>query len=118
MIRDVCEQTGHHKKDVYRYLKQYWVGGKVINALLPLYHNCGAAGKERQATEGVKRGRPRRVAREDPSLIGINITYVDRKKIKIATKRWYLSKEKNTLTFTYHEMLREMYNTGFYIARA
>lgn len=55
IVSEIVTDQNVHKTTVYKYLRRYWQGGKVRNALLPLYNNCGAGGKERN--EGsVKRG--------------------------------------------------------------
>src|SRR2546428_877404 len=42
LIRDVIKRAGGCKKHIYRYLRRYWQGGMTPNALLPLFHLCGA----------------------------------------------------------------------------
>ncbi|MFC8689555.1 Mu transposase C-terminal domain-containing protein [Brevibacillus porteri] len=112
LITEVCKATGQHKRAVYRQLKRYWIRGKVMNALLPEFDNCGSPGQERQAKKGVKLGRPRKVAREDPNLVGVNVTSRDKKMIRIALKAYYTTDHKNSMTFTYQKMLEEQYNIG------
>lgn len=112
IIAEVCKETGQHKRAVYRQLKRYWIRGKVINALLPEFGNCGSPGQERQARDGVKLGRPRKVALEDPGLVGVSITSRDKKMIRLALKEYYTTTKKNAMTFAYQKMLEEQYNIG------
>ena len=62
-------------KTVYKYLRMYWLGGKIKNALLPNFHKCGAHGFSRVAEEqGTKRGREPKVMKADENSLGINVT--------------------------------------------
>lgn len=47
LIRDCKKKHGVRSKYIYKRLKQYWVGGKTKNSLLPLYKNSGEQEKIR-----------------------------------------------------------------------
>lgn len=113
-IDEESKKLNVQKKCIYRYLKRYWVRGKTKNALLPDFGKCGAPGEEKKVKSGVKLGRPRNVTREDPTLAGVNINDIDKKNIKIAIKTWYLTRDKNPMTFAYKMMLENNYNTSVY----
>jgi len=63
IIAEVSESSKRAKRLIYTYLRRYWQGGQIKNALIPHYHKSGGKGKERQVKDR-KRGRPRGVAKE------------------------------------------------------
>ena len=63
MIASASESSKRAKRLIYTYLRRYWQGGQIKNALIPHYHKSGGKGKERQVKDR-KRGRPRGVAQE------------------------------------------------------
>lgn len=65
LIMDVCKQTGKGKKFIYKYLRYYWMGGKMINALLPRFRKCGGRGKPKNPKR--KMGRPRLITEVNPA---------------------------------------------------
>lgn len=58
LVAHYCALHGTSPASVMRYLRRYWERGQTPDALLPDYGNCGAPGRTRQASAGVKRGRP------------------------------------------------------------
>jgi putative transposase len=44
MVQEIIAQTGLHKSTIYRYLRRFWQGGKVKNALLPFYQIALSSG--------------------------------------------------------------------------
>lgn len=74
LVRAAAAQSGKHKKQIYRYLRRYWQGGQVPNALLPAFVRCGGRGKTRPcAPEAPKRGRKSRQALQTGADTGINV---------------------------------------------
>lgn len=78
LINEAMKKHGVRKKRIYHKLKQYWVGGKIVNALLPLYVNSGGAGKEKKLSNK-KVGRPSKKSKGNPDLAGVNVTEEDKK---------------------------------------
>lgn len=113
MIREAHEKFGTPKKDIYKYLREYWKGGKTPNALLPNYDNSGAPGKERGVKEGNKRGRPSRVEKEDPEKQGINIDDEIKQIFRIAVQLYYDNKQQYPLRKCYQTMLEKHFNIGY-----
>jgi hypothetical protein len=101
---------GHKLADkvVYKHLRKFWQGGKVINALLPNYANSGAAGKRRSSGDK-KRGRPRKYKHHPEIGEGINITEEDRKIFRIALNKFYFNKKQSSLMTAYKLMIKEYY---------
>ena len=98
---------------VYGNLRNYWQRGKVKNALIPDYANCGAPGKERGVKEGKKRGRPSRLAIIDPEFSGVNIDESTKAIFAFAVGRYYETKEKYPLKKAYNKMIENHFNQGY-----
>ena len=108
-VKTVAQKYGLSEKVIYKYLKRYWIRGKIVNALLPDYDRCGGRGKERNS-KGIKRGRPRKHA--DIVGDGINVDEEIKRIFRIAINRFYYSSAKHSLTMTYELMLKEYFNDG------
>ncbi|TVX91606.1 Mu transposase C-terminal domain-containing protein [Paenibacillus agilis] len=108
-VREAQERTGLHKSTIYRYLRRYWQGGKLKNALLPHYTNCGNYGADRTPTE-VKRGRPRKF-QDEPT--GINIDEETKQLLRSGIRLFYNSKDKAPLKHAYQKTLEKFFATGF-----
>jgi hypothetical protein len=98
------ESNGGSKQAIYDNLRRYWQRGQVKNALLPDFPNCGAKGKERNYTEGIKRGRPRKYGTE----IGINVTKMTRKIFAVAVGV-YTSENGFTVKGVYDDMVARFF---------
>ncbi|MTI67148.1 MAG: DDE-type integrase/transposase/recombinase [Firmicutes bacterium] len=109
-IREITSENDVSQLTILNYLKRYWKRGKVPNALLPDYWNCGAKGKERKAGKA-KRGRPRKY--EDISGKGVNVTEEIKKIFKIAINKFYYTTAKNNLVMTYELMRKEYFHDGY-----
>lgn len=109
LIREAQERTGLHKSTLYRYLRRYWQGGKVKNALLPHYSNCGSFGEERAPGE-VKRGRPRKFE-DEPK--GINIDEDVKQLLRSGIRLFYNNKDRAPLKHAYQKTLEKFFATGF-----
>jgi hypothetical protein len=84
MVARCAEEHGVSRPSVLRYLRRFWERGQTIDALLPDYGNSGARGKTRGASEGVKRGRPRKSG-DHP---GLNIDAATRAVFRAAVARF------------------------------
>lgn len=88
---------------VKNYLIEYWKGGKTKNGLLPNYHLCGAAGKEKKIGEK-KRGRPKQ-----SNSSGVNVNDKIKKYFRIGLNRYYYNGRQNTLKTTYELTIRDFF---------
>lgn len=106
LVREIIKNHNVTKATVYKYLRKYWQRGMTVNALLPDYDRCGAAGLERSATSK-KRGRPRKW--KDYVGEGINVDEETKKIFRIAVKEFYMNRKEITLKKTYELMLKKFY---------
>lgn len=104
LVKRATGNAGKNKRLIYKYLKQYWQRGKVVNALLPDYKGSGST-KDKGYTR--KTGRPR----THGSILGegIIITEDIKRVFEISVKRYYHTTKRNPLAFTYNEMLRKFF---------
>ncbi len=107
LIKSIMNKNGlSHHKNLYKYLRQYWINGKTPNALLPNYFNSGGRGKEKSC--GVmKRGRKSSVAE------GINITPDIKKIIEKSYDKFY-NKTNLSLNQARQQMLENYFSEGYY----
>lgn len=112
IIEQIHDKTGISKTLLRRDLRRYWQRGMVINALLPDYHNVGNAGMPRKRL-GKKLGRPTVAGKEDPDLVGINITEEIKKDFRKSISMWFNKREKRTLYEVYELMLKKFFNAGY-----
>ncbi len=110
VIREMAQKNNIGETTIVGYMKRYWIRGKIPNALLPDYRNCGARGKER-VSGNVKRGRPR--IHQDVNGIGINVTEDIKKIFRIAINKFYYTTAKHSLALTYELMRKEYFIKGF-----
>jgi putative transposase len=108
-VRESQERTGLHKSTIYRYIRRYWQGGKMKNALLPHFNNSGGYGNERDPGD-VKRGRPRKFE-DEPK--GINIDEETKQLLRSGIRLFYNNKEKAPLKVAYQKTLEKFFATGF-----
>lgn len=114
LIREASKKHNVHKMTVYKYLRRYWWGGKIINALLPEFSRCGGIGKERSLNErSAKRGRPTIVSRQTPDRQGLNVDEDIKRLFRYALDNYYLRKDGPDLRTAYNDMLRHHFNIGF-----
>ncbi|HEY7413745.1 MAG TPA: hypothetical protein VH593_01020 [Ktedonobacteraceae bacterium] len=96
------------RKHLYIYLRHYWQGGQIKNALLPRYDRCGGKGKVRSCPEGApKRGR-RRSEKKAQESIGINVDETIEKQFLWATKRFY-EKGHKSVSESYRQLCEHYY---------
>lgn len=111
-ITKTAKEFNKHPMTIYKYLRQYWQGGKTLNALLPNYFFCGGAGKERAVNSGVKRGRPSKLKEVLGEPVGINIDETVKSKIDLSYRKFYLG-EKLSKKHAYEKMLAQYFNVGY-----
>ncbi|AJY75322.1 Mu transposase C-terminal domain-containing protein [Paenibacillus beijingensis] len=108
-VRESQERTGLHKSTIYRYLRRYWQGGKMKNALLPHFNNSGSYGTERSPGD-VKRGRPRKFEDEP---VGINIDEETKQLLRSGIRLFYNNKQKAPLKHAFQKTLEKFFANGF-----
>ncbi|TYS59359.1 transposase [Sutcliffiella horikoshii] len=109
LIMDVCKKTGKGKKFIYKYLRYYWTGGKIVNALLPRFRKCGGRGKKKNPKQ--KMGRPRMIEEVHPEYKGVIVTEGIRRIFDVYIRKIYLKVDRrDSVKFTYIEMLKERFN--------
>jgi len=101
LMRDASEISGASLRGIYRLLDCYWRSGKSKNGLLPLYSNCGAKGNP---TKEVKPQAERKN--------GKALTESDYSNFERAINKYYLTREKRSLTSTYEKLLQDSYTTN------
>lgn len=106
----IARATGAHgvsHPTIYRYLRRYWQRGQTPNALLPDYCNSGGKGKVRQASAGVKRGRPRKNGADAGP--GLNADEEIRRTFRVAIARYAAGHAKFSRLGAYQQMLDEFF---------
>lgn len=109
MVAQCALEHGVSRPSVLRYLRRFWERGQSIDALLPDYGNSGARGKVRAATEGVKRGRPRKSGAHP----GLNIDAATRAIFRSAVARHRAIQPAGSgfsRRAAYRQMLREFFD--------
>jgi hypothetical protein len=105
MVAACARAHGVSRPSVLRYLRRFWERGQTMDALLPDYGNSGARGKTRGASEGVKRGRPRKSG-EYP---GRNTDAEMRAIFRIAVARYAATHPEFSRRAAYQQMLQDFY---------
>ncbi|MBV6321556.1 Mu transposase C-terminal domain-containing protein [Duganella violaceipulchra] len=106
----VAQATATHgvsHPTIYRYLRRYWQRGQTPNALLPDYCNSGGRGKVRQASAGVKRGRPRKSGADDGP--GVNADEEIRRTFRVAIAHYAAGHAKFSRLGAYQQMLADFF---------
>jgi putative transposase len=106
----IAQATAQHNVShptIYRYLRRYWQRGQTPNALLPDYGNSGGRGKVRQASVGVKRGRPRKNGSDAGP--GLNADEEIRRTFRVATARYAAANAKFSRLGAYQQMLADFF---------
>ena len=110
MISEMKIKTGKSSKRIYSILREYWRGGKTINALMPNYASSGGRGKPKQLKDK-KIGRPSKLYIEE-GIQGVNVTDADKELFQVGIKHFYRDK-KTTLKKAYDEIMQKYYITGY-----
>ncbi|MFL0270163.1 Mu transposase C-terminal domain-containing protein [Candidatus Clostridium radicumherbarum] len=110
MVKEISMKYKISEKTILNYLKRYWIRGKIKNALLPDFYNCGGRGKEKSVGD-IKRGRPRKY--NNLFGYGVNINEEIKKTFRVSIKKFYNTSSKKSLVLTYELMLKEFFNNGY-----
>jgi putative transposase len=112
LIAKVSESSGRAKRLIYTYLRRYWQGGQIKNALVPYYNKCGGKGKERQAKES-KRGRPSILALTKQTSVGVNVTPEMRRDFHRGIRAFYENQDGRTLREAFQLIKERYFHKGF-----
>lgn len=116
LVREASDEFNVAPKEVYKYLRRYWMGGRTRYALLPLYHKCGAPGKERRILVAdpsrPKRGRPTKILYVDQEHVGVNVDEEMKKIFRIANNLYFDKKIENPLKRAYTLMIENHFHAG------
>ncbi|OFA00513.1 Mu transposase C-terminal domain-containing protein [Duganella sp. HH101] len=107
LIAQATATHGVSHPTIYRYLRRYWQRGQTPNALLPDYSNSGGRGKVRQASAGVKRGRPRKNGAGDGP--GLNADEEIRRTFRVAIARYAAGHARFSRLGAYQQMLADFF---------
>jgi len=105
LIQEASNYSGLSTKTFGRYLKTFWLKGKVKYALAPSFDKRGGRGK-RKASGQAKRGRPRKYSQDE----GINVAEEVERIFRVALKKYYYTSKKAPLKFAYQKMIQEFYS--------
>jgi hypothetical protein len=105
MVARCAEQHGMSRPSVLRYLRRFWERGQTVDALLPDYGNSGARGKTRGASDGIKRGRPRKSGQHP----GLNTDAAMRTIFRAAVARYAATHQAFSRRDAYRQMIAEFY---------
>ncbi|MNO23706.1 Transposon Tn7 transposition protein TnsB [compost metagenome] len=110
LIREVLLQTKKSKTLIYRYLRFYWTGGKIKNALVSHYFNCGRPLKPEDKKNITKKVGSRSLkAKINPEYVGVIVTDEIRIIMSASLAEWYKKTDGNSLQVV-HEL---MWHTHF-----
>ena len=112
MIAAVAKSSNRAKRLIYTYLRRFWQGGQVKNALIPHYDKSGGKGKERQVTDK-KRGRPNTQTSPTRTSPGVNVTPQMRKDFLRGIRAFYENQAGRTLREAYQLTLEHYFHKGF-----
>ncbi|CAN7691518.1 hypothetical protein LJR289_005521 [Pseudoduganella sp. LjRoot289] len=105
LVAEYTQRHGVSHPTIYRYLRRYWQRGQTPNALLPDYANSGGRGKTRAASEGVKRGRPRKAG----AAPGVNVDEPMRAVFRVAVARHAAAHPPLSRRAIFDQMLRDFF---------
>ena len=112
VIIDAAQRSGRTLPTIYRYLRLYWQGGQVKNALLPRFDRCGGAGKQRQSHQA-KRGRPTKRTQLNHQPIGVNVDDQVREYFRRGIQLFYETHQGRTLKEAFQLTLEKFFHRGY-----
>lgn len=112
LVAEAVERTGKTPTAIYNYLRRYWQGGQVKNALLPQYDQCGGAGKQRRCTQ-TKRGRPHKLTQVTQLPFGINVDDTVRDRFRRGIQLFYENRQGRTLKAAFQLTLEKFFHRGY-----
>ena len=104
LLQSASEKSGVKVSNIYPFLDRYWRSGKSKNGLLPLYSNCGARGRPRKERPEKKASKAKAGSRGGKTLTDSDYSDFER-----AIRKYYLTREKRSLTSTYEKLLQDSY---------
>lgn len=109
IIKGECVRNGKNKKFIYKYLRYYWTGGKMENALLPRFRKCGAPGVKKNPTQKMGKARNTSIA-ISPEMSGVIVNEGIRKIFDAVIRSVYLKiNRRDSVKHTYIQMLKNYY---------
>lgn len=108
--KDGAEIT-YTRKSIYTFIRLWWQGGQVQNALLGKYVNCGAQGKERIQREK-KLGRPSRLSTVTQHATGVVLTPFWMNIIRLGVLLFFSNQKIKDLQSAYRNTLRHFCPKG------
>ncbi|BAY95297.1 MULTISPECIES: Mu transposase C-terminal domain-containing protein [unclassified Tolypothrix] len=112
LVADTVVKTGRTSATIYNYLRRYWQGGQVKNALLPRFDQCGGSGKLRQNNHR-KRGRPNKLTLGEQQAIGVNVDQQVREYFRRGIQLFYETRSGRTLKQSYQLTLEKFFHQGY-----
>ena len=103
ILLEIEEATGTKVPNLYKYIGKYWRYGKVPDALLPDYSACGKR-RDPYKKSSKRSGRPK-----VPGAAGKKLEAQDLRNFSKAYTKYYLGKEKRSLSQTYTLMVGDFY---------
>jgi hypothetical protein len=115
LVTALAETTGSAKRVIYKYLRCYWQGGGMKNALLPAFDNCGGRGKRRlvENSSSLKLGRKSALAKATGSQDGVGITSDIERRFEKGIKKFYETADKFNLKDAYDLTIEKLFNDGY-----
>jgi hypothetical protein len=111
-VNKINSEKGLTKTTIYRHLRKFWQRGKIKNALLPDYKNCGGAGKARKVGDK-KLGRPKKNSFDPEIGIGVNVDEETKKIFRVALSKFYINEKETPLETVYNQMLKDFLKVNF-----
>jgi putative transposase len=109
-IAVVMAATRRTKRTIYKYLRRFWQGGQIKNALLPGFEKCGGRGKRRMVEAGrehdaSKLGRRSALAKVSTSRIGVRLSADIERKFERGIRKFYENTSKRSLIKAFKKTL-------------
>jgi hypothetical protein len=101
LLREISSSKNTTISNIYKLLDCYWRSGKNKNGLLPLYSNCG-----------LKANPHKKISEKEASKSRIDtkvLTDSDYSNFERAIRKYYLTREKRSLTSTYEKLIEDFY---------
>lgn len=120
LVKAAVAARGAAADNIYNWLRLWWKRGQTKNALLSNFGNSGRRLDGQPKAIGAKRGRPSKLSRLHPELVGMNVTAEDRANIEAGLKRYFLNRHNGrALTFpeAYDLILKDYYRTRLELRR-
>src|SRR5258708_2068143 len=107
LISHAAKSSGFNPKLVRRYVKRYWRGGQIQQAVFPRYYRCGTGRKKDKAKDYKKLGRP-------VSSTGVNMDPVAEEHFMTGIKLYFLNEKGRSLRYAYKKTIATFFYRGKY----